>query len=46
MSTCNQLDLETLGFRPIMAKILPRHMQLVSYGILCHCGNYDDDNIL
>ena len=25
MSTCNWLDLQTLGFQPIMTKILPDH---------------------
>ena len=35
MSTCNRLDLETLGSRPVMLKILPQHCTKHTISIFC-----------
>ena len=36
MSTCNQLDLQTLGSQPVMSKNLPDHCLQVKQLEMCH----------
>ena len=40
MSTCNRLDLETPGSRPVMLQILPEHCLAPSP--LLHCHGFAD----
>ena len=53
MSTSDWLDLETLGSRPIMSKIIPRHCSAVKprrpwiHGVYaCTLVHWEDENTL
>ena len=39
MSTCNRLDLQTLGYQPVMPKYLPDHCPYLSSGLVRHSSN-------